>query len=64
MVTRTVQAWQLRSGWIVIPDRGSPRRVLGIRLEGAPPTAVVEFAGIPDRITYATTDLLKIEDAQ
>lgn len=27
-------------------------------------TAVVEFAGIPDRITYATTDLLTIEDAQ
>lgn len=64
MTTRTVQAWQLRPGWIVIPDDGSPRSVASNRLEGASPTAVIEYAGVPQRITYPATQLLTIEDNQ
>ncbi len=65
MVTRTVQAWQLQLGRIVIPQQGSPpRRITKHRLQGAPPTAVVEYAGITRHITYRATDLLTIQDAQ
>ena len=64
MTTRTVQAWQLRPGWIVIPEHGSPRRVASNRLEGPHPTAVIEYAGVPQRITYPATQLLTIEDDQ
>lgn len=44
--------------------RVTTRRVLGIRLEGAPPTAVVEFAGIPDRIAYPAAQTLERSDGQ
>lgn len=64
MTTRTVQAWQLRPGWIVIPEQGSPRRVASNRLEGAHPVAIVEFAGIPQRVTYPATLPLVVEDEQ
>lgn len=64
MVTKNVQAWQLQAGWIVLPSSGSPRRVVSVRLEGARPTAQVEFAGIPDRIAYPAAQTLTIEDAQ
>lgn len=64
MNTRTVQAWQLRPGWIVNLDHGSPRRVTSNRLEGANPSAVVEYAGVAQRITYPATHLLTIEGNQ
>lgn len=64
MVTKTVQAWQLQVGWIVVPPSGSPRRVVSVRLEGAHPTAQVEFAGIPNRIAYPAAHTLTIEDTQ
>lgn len=64
MATRTVQAWQLRPGWIVIPEHGSPRWVASNRLEGAEPIAIVEFAGLDRPISYPATALLTIEDEQ
>lgn len=64
MVTRTVQAWQLQPGWIVIPDQGSPRRVASNQLQGATPAAVVEFVGVDHRITYPATQAFTIEDNQ
>lgn len=64
MVTRTVQAWQLRLGWIVIPEHGPPRCITTHRLQGARPTVVVEYAGTPGHITYRATDLLTIQDSQ
>lgn len=64
MVTKTVQTWQLRAGWIVIPQTGSPRRVLNVRLDGAHPVAHVEFAGIPNRITYPAAQILTVHDAR
>lgn len=64
VVTRTVQAWQLRPGWIVIPEQGSPRRVASNRLQGATPAAIVEFVGIEHRITYPATQPFTVEDDQ
>lgn len=64
MSTKTVQAWQLRPGSIVIPEQGSPRRVASSRLEGAHPAAVVEFAGIPQRVIYPATRRLVVGDQQ
>lgn len=64
MVTKNVQAWQLRAGWIVIPFSGSPRRVVSVRLEGVRPTAQVEYAGVPNRIAYPAAQTLTIEEAQ
>lgn len=64
MVTKTVAAWQLCPGWIVITAAGSPRRVLSVRLEGAHPVAQVEYAGIPHRITHQAAEQLTVEDTQ
>lgn len=64
MATRTVQAWQLQPGWIVIPEQGAPRRVASNRLEGATPTAIVEFVGIGHRITYPAAQRFIVEDNQ
>ncbi len=64
VVTRTVQAWQLRPGWIVIPEQGSPRRVASNRLQGATPAAIVEFVGIEHRITHPATQPFTVEDDQ
>lgn len=61
MVTRSVPAWPLQVGWNVIPDHGSPRRVTSQRPEGAPPTVVVEYAGLYDRITYPANQQLAIK---
>ncbi len=64
VATRTVRAWQLRPGWIVIPVQGAPRRVASYRLEGVTPTAIVEFVGIDHRITYPAAQPFTVEDVQ
>lgn len=50
--TKTVTALNLRTGDIVIPDRGPRRRVTLHRLEGAQLVVVVQFEGIPGASTY------------
>lgn len=62
VTTRTVPAWQLRPGWVVIPDHGAPRCVASNRLEGARPLAVVAYADVPQRVTYPATQLLTVKD--
>ncbi len=64
MVTRTVAAHTLRIGQIVIPDNGSPRRITSARVEGAPPRAVIEYAGITSHTSYLATQTLTVQTDQ
>lgn len=64
MVTKSVAAYQLRVGWIVIPDHGQPRRISLARCEGAPPRMVVHWVGIDERTVYPATDQITVEDNQ
>ena len=50
--TVTVPAHELRIGDLLLPDTGSPRRVVTARLEGPACTAVVAFAGIVGPARY------------
>jgi len=64
MVTRTVAAWELRAGWIVIPEIGQPRRIALARCQGAPPHTVVHWTGGTERTVYPATNHITIEDTQ
>lgn len=64
MVTKTVAAYELRAGWIVLPKTGQPRRISLARCEGAPPQVVVHWAGSSERTVYDATDPITIEDNQ
>lgn len=64
MTTRTVPAYQLQPGWIVLPPTGNPRRVALARCEGAPPVVVVHWVGLDGRTLYPATTPLTIQDAQ
>lgn len=62
-MTTTKPAWQLHQGDVVLPESGSPPRVvLGAPLlQGADPVALVEFAGRPGRTHYPAAQLLTVE---
>lgn len=64
MTIRTVTAYQLRPGWIVLPPTGSPRRVALARCEGATPVVVVYWVGVAERTLYPATTPITIQDAQ
>lgn len=61
MVTRTVAAYQLRAGWIVLPENGQPRRISLARSQGAPPHVVVHWIGRQERTTYSATAAVIVE---
>lgn len=65
-MTTTKPAWRLHAGDVVLPDWGSPPRVVvgAPRLQGADPVALVEFAGLPGRVRYPAAQLLTVESCR
>lgn len=61
MVTKTVAAYQLRAGWIVLPANGQPRRVALARCQGAHPHVVVHWAGTDERSVFDATEHVTVE---
>lgn len=64
MVTKTVAAYELRAGWIVLPAHGNPRRIALARCQGAPPHVVVHWAGTAERTTYPAAEQIRVEISQ
>jgi len=61
MVTKTVAAYELRAGWIVLPKTGQPRRVALARCQGAQPHVVVHWAGTDERSVFDATEHVTVE---
>lgn len=64
MVTKTVAAYELRAGWIVLPKTGQPRRITLARCEGAHPHVVVHWTGSSERTVYDAAEPVTVEDNQ
>jgi hypothetical protein len=61
MVNKTVAAYELRAGWIVLSKTGRPRRITLARCEGAQPHVVVHWASTDDRSVFDATEHLTVE---
>jgi len=64
MVTKTVTAYELQPGWIVLPTSRQPRRIALARCVGAHPHVIVHWVGGTERTVYDATDPITIEDNQ
>jgi len=60
MMTRSVSAADLHIGDLVVPVDGPARRITLHRLQGAPPVAVVAYAGQPGHQEIPATEHLTV----
>jgi len=57
---QTVAAYELRSGWIVLPENGQPRRIALARCQGAQPHVVVHCVGSHERSVFEATEHITV----